>query len=187
MLCPCNKHVQKQAASLGFSPHDLPLPVCHCTDYLLQLPGDDEAPSFNQAIGPCSCGSGIKPCDNQTHIDTLCRFVEVYEGQHDYQTAIQYASSLIKMAPLAPEGYLTMARLVRLIGRSSTTKCKNNNNNENLANFLYIKGNHVIRSHGDPNGKHSKLSQVCNLRAFPTSTHKLILICCYRTSDLSSA
>ncbi|KAJ4396010.1 hypothetical protein N0V93_000226 [Gnomoniopsis smithogilvyi] len=149
LLCSCNKPLRASSKRLGISSKDIPLPICHCKDYL-SLPINDPDSSFTDkeailrlATRPCSCGSGIEPCHSASHIKALINIANVYVTQKIYNKAIQYASLAITLAPHLPEGYLRMVTVIR----QGSIKCTPDI--ASRCNWLDIQASHIVRTHGD--------------------------------------
>lgn len=112
--------------------------------------GDKQA-IYKLATKPCACGSGIVPCQSALHVEALDGMIAVSEAQKDYRQATKNTSLLITTAPHAPEGYLRLAKILRLQALSSRPKV----NVESQCAYILSQACMSVRSFG--NNKHEKL------------------------------
>lgn len=161
--------LRASSKKLGISSKDIPLPICHCKDYL-ELPVHDPESSFTDkdaiyklATRPCSCGSGLEPCNNAAHIKALINIASVFAAQKSYRKAIQYASLAITLAPHLPEGYLRMVTLIR----QGEVKCTPDA--ASRCNWIDTQASHTIRAYGD---KNHEMLKVCIANSFLPVTEK---------------
>lgn len=82
---------------------------------------DDKQAIYKLATKSCSCGSGIKSCDSQAHIDALNGMAAICGRRKAFKDAIKYSSLLILVAPYLPIGYLRLAKSLRLQDASEGT------------------------------------------------------------------
>lgn len=172
MLCGCNVGLRASSKKLGISSKDIPLPICHCKDYL-DLPVHDPESSFTDkyaifklATRPCSCGSGLEPCNNAAHIKALINIASVYAAQKSNRKAIQYASLAITLAPHLPEGYLRMVTVIR----QGEVKCTPDT--ASRCNWIDTQASHTIRAYGD---KNHEMLKVCPASSFLPAASKVRL------------
>lgn len=105
--------------ALDLSPKSVPLPTCHCKDFKAAANDDeDRLAMYNLAKKPCACGSGIRSCSSPVHIAALDGCAAVYEKMTMYDEAYKCATTLVMIAPEAPE--------VRSLRRRLLLECKSN-------------------------------------------------------------
>lgn len=111
---------------------------------------------YRLATKPCTCGSGVMPCQSSIHIVALDGMAAVCEAIKDYAKALQHASLLLIVAPHAPEGYLRMAKALRLKAQSNKSDAKSR------CLWIYSQASMSVRTFGDK--QHEKLK----VRILPT-------------------
>lgn len=147
---------------LGLPLNEIPLPVCHCKDFVsLATNGHDDnrLAMYAFARKDCTCGSGVVPCRLASHIDALNGMAAVCEALKDYDKAYQYASLLVIIAPHAPEGYLRVAKALRLKDPHNRFSTKSG------CLWIYQQAKNSVLTHGDP--EHEKLKVRASLPVRP--------------------
>lgn len=81
----------------------------------------DKQAIYKLAMKPCTCGSGVKSCRIQAHIDGLNGMAAICGRRKAYKDACKYASLLILIAPDTSTGYLRLAKSMRLQDASEGT------------------------------------------------------------------
>lgn len=118
---------------------------------------------YRLATKPCTCGSGVIPCQSPIHLTALDGMAAVCERMKDFAKALQYASLLVIVAPHAPEGYLRMAKALRLKAQSAKLDEKSR------CLWIYTQASVSVRTFGDKH--HEKLK----VRTLPTYSHAFTL------------
>ncbi|KAK7737908.1 hypothetical protein SLS53_006286 [Cytospora paraplurivora] len=114
---------------IGMDPKEILTPGCHCRDLnaLSLSPNPDKLAMYKLATKPCTCGSGMVACKVAHHIVAVDGIVACYYKLEDLDKAYAYASLHVILAPEAPEGYLRMAKTLRLMDTSQSpdtmTRC----------------------------------------------------------------
>ncbi|KUI58439.1 F-box/LRR-repeat protein 5 [Cytospora mali] len=151
LKCNCNRDLVVTAKKLGISLKEISIPTCHCKDLnaLSLTPNPDKLAMYNLASKPCTCGSGLVACKLPAHLGAIEGIAAAYDKLGIQEKAYQYASLYVIMAPNAPEGYLRMAKALRLMENSQssdiTTRCT----------WIYHQALESVRTYGNKN--HEKL------------------------------
>lgn len=139
------------AKKLGISLKEISIPTCHCKDLnaLSLAPNHDKLAMYNLATKPCTCGSGLVSCDLPAHLGAIEGIAAAYDKLQAHSKALQYASLYVVMAPHVPEGYLRMAKALRLMDtlQASDTKSR--------CTWIYHQALESVRTYGNKN--HEKL------------------------------
>lgn len=151
LKCRCNRDMVLTAKKLGISLKEISIPTCHCKDLnaLSLAPNPDKLAMYNLATKPCTCGSGLVPCALPAHLGAIEGIAAAYDKLQAHGKALKYASLYIIMAPLAPEGYLRMAKALRQMDTSRSS------NTDSRCTWLYHQAIKSVKSHG--NKDHEKL------------------------------
>ncbi|ROW13389.1 hypothetical protein VPNG_05433 [Cytospora leucostoma] len=80
----------------------------------------DKLAMYKLATKSCTCGSGMVACKVAHHIVAVDGIVACYYKLEDLDKAYVYASLHVILAPEAPEGYLRMAKALRLMDTSQS-------------------------------------------------------------------
>ncbi|ROV98631.1 hypothetical protein VSDG_04241 [Cytospora chrysosperma] len=120
--CSCNRDMVIAAKKMGISLKEISIPTCHCKDLnaLSMAANPDKLAMYNLATKPCTCGSGLVPCDLPAHLGAIEGVAAAYDKLQAHSKALKYASLYVIMAPHAPEGYLRMAKALRLMDTSQS-------------------------------------------------------------------
>ncbi|KAF3761074.1 hypothetical protein M406DRAFT_73518 [Cryphonectria parasitica EP155] len=128
---------------------------------------------YNLATKPCSCGSGVLRCTSRAHAEALDGLAAVCEAQKAYDKAYSYASLLVIVAPQAPEGYLRLAKALRLKDPSNGSATKSR------CSWIYSQAAQSVQSYGDASDE--KLKVLRNLlrkdiiRSLPIELQVMVL------------
>lgn len=153
LRCPCTRDVLVQSKKLGLSLKEIQISRCHCKDFeSLPIPGSHKLAMYTLAKRPCTCGSDVFHCNVPGHLDALEGVIATYEKLQVPVKARQHATLLIITSPRAPEGYLRLAKALRLcdIEQSPETMAR--------CRWIYRQAIHSVQTHG--NKDHQKL-KVC--------------------------
>ncbi|KAI3396568.1 hypothetical protein diail_12017 [Diaporthe ilicicola] len=156
LMCPCTRDVMVQANKLGLSLNEVSIPFCHCKDYLaLSLSGPSKLAMYKLAKKPCSCGSGLFHCNASAHLSALEGMTATYEKLDAPVKARQHAALLITVSPRAPEGFLRLAKALRL--------CDNEQSPDTVARcrWIYRQALDSVQTYG--NKDHNKLKVLISL------------------------
>lgn len=158
------------AKKLGISLKEISIPTCHCKDLnaLSMASNPDKLAMYNLAIKSCTCGSGLVSCDLPAHLGAIEGIAATYDKLQDHSKALKYASLYITMAPQLPEGYLRMAKALRLMDTSQSSDTKPR------CTWIYQQAIESVRTYGNKN--HEKLKVRFTSRyvsSWPTATHKV--------------
>lgn len=155
--CSCNRDMVITAKKMGISLKEISIPTCHCKDLnaLSMAPNPDKLAMYNLATKPCTCGSGLVPCDLPAHLGAIEGVAAAYDKLQAHNKALKYASLYVIMAPHAPEGYLRMAKALRLMdtSQSSDTNAR--------CVWIYHQALESVRTYG--NKHHEKLKILYSL------------------------
>lgn len=153
LRCPCTRDDLVQSKKLGLRLKDIQISCCHCKDFeSLPIPGSQKLAMYTLAKRPCTCGSGVFHCNVPSHLDALDGMIATYEKLEAPVKARQHATLLIITSPRAPEGYLRLAKALRL--------CDIEQSPETIARcrWIYRQAIQSVQAHG--NKDHHKL-KVC--------------------------
>lgn len=158
-----------QSKKLGLSLKEIPIPRCHCKDFeSLPIWGSHRLALYKMAKRPCTCGSGLFHCNSQGHLAALEGMIATYEKLDSPVKAREHASLLIIISPRAPEGYLRLAKALRLCDTAqspdTTARCR----------WIYRQAIESVQAYG--NKDHDKL-KVCSP---PHAVHSCLtlILCC---------
>ncbi|KAL1877896.1 hypothetical protein Daus18300_002249 [Diaporthe australafricana] len=145
-----------QARQLGLSLKEIPIPRCHCKDFeALSTSSTDRFAMYKLARKSCTCGSGLFHCDATGHLFALDGMIATYEKLSAPNKARQGAVLLITIHPSAPEGYLRLAKALRLCDTEQSpdtmTRCR----------WIYRQAIDSVRTYG--NKDHEKLKVLASL------------------------
>ncbi|KAJ9156140.1 hypothetical protein NKR23_g1350 [Pleurostoma richardsiae] len=111
-LCPCNKKTWVSAKKYNLPLSHLPLPVCHCRDFVLAAKSPDKTSVEKLVKEYCVCGSGITRCSAEDHCLALSLCSNIYEALKKFDAAYQYAILCVLTNPKSFQGYLLVARVL---------------------------------------------------------------------------
>lgn len=115
LRCPCTRDVLVQSKKMGLSLEDIQISRCQCKDFgSLPTLNSPKLSMYKIAKNPCVCGSGVSHCNVTSHLNALDGIIATYEKLDAPVKARQYATLLIITSPRAPEGYLRLAKALRL-------------------------------------------------------------------------
>ncbi|ROV92742.1 hypothetical protein VMCG_09031 [Cytospora schulzeri] len=173
--CSCNRDMVITAKKLGISLKEVSIPTCHCKDLnaLSLAPNPDRLAMYNLAIKHCTCGSGLVSCDLPAHLGAIEGIAAAYDKLQAHNKALKYASLYIIMAPHAPEGYLRMAKALRLMDTSQSS------NTTARCTWIYHQALESVKTYG--NKDHGKLKILYSLLrkdiivSLPTELQTMVL------------
>lgn len=160
--CKCNRDLVTAARRIGMDLEGILTPTCHCKDLnaLTLSPNPDKLAMYNLAVKPCTCGGSVVHCRLPGHTVAVDGIVACYYKLEDLDNAYAYASLLVILAPEAPEGYLRMAKALRLMDTSQSpdtiARCA----------WIYRQAIESVLTYG--NKAHKKLQ----VRLYPSPNHK---------------
>ena len=127
------------------NPKEMLFSTCHCKDFdaLSLAPNADKLAMYKLATKPCTCGSGMTPCKESAHIEAVEGIAASYDKLGAHDKAHQYASRQIIMAPNAPEGYLRLAKSMRLMDNPESPIIKAR------CAWIYRQASQSVRTYGD--------------------------------------
>jgi hypothetical protein len=147
-----------QSKKLGLSLNEIQISRCHCKDFeSLSTEASPKLAMYTLAKRPCTCGSDVFHCNVPGHASALDGIIATYEKLGAPAKARQYATLLIITCPRAPEGYLRLAKALRLChpeqspdspDTGTTARCR----------WIYRQAIQSVQAHGDRD--HPKL-KVC--------------------------
>ncbi|POS80030.1 hypothetical protein DHEL01_v201576 [Diaporthe helianthi] len=131
LRCPCTQDVLVQSKKLGLSLKEIQISRCHCKDFESVLASNSNPPQlfmYKLAKRPCTCGSDVFHCNVPSHLNALNGIIATYEKLESPAKARQYATLFIITCPRAPEGYLRLAKALRLSDKEKSpdtiTRCR---------------------------------------------------------------
>lgn len=153
LRCPCTRDVMVQSKKLGLSLKEIQISRCHCKDFeSLSTSNSPKLAMYTLAKRACTCGSDVFHCNVPCHLNALDGVIATYEKLEAPVKARQYATLLIITSPRAPEGYLRLAKALRLCDTEQSpetiTRCR----------WIYRQATQSVQTHGDKD--HPKL-KVC--------------------------
>lgn len=155
LKCNCNKDLVVTARKLDIGLKHISIPTCLCRDLdlLSRAPNPDKLAMYNLATKPCSCGSGLATCSLPAHLGAIEGISASYDKLQEYEEAYKFAALHVIMAPHSPEGYLRMAKALRMMDPSKTS------DTDARCTWIYYQALQSVRTYGDRN--HEKL-KVCS-------------------------
>lgn len=129
LRCPCTRDVFLQSKKLGLSLKEIQISRCHCKDFeSLLATNPPKLYMYRLAKRPCTCGSDVFHCNVTSHLHALDGIIATYEKLEAPAKARQYATLFIITCPRAPEGYLRLAKALRLCDTEQSpdtiTRCR---------------------------------------------------------------
>lgn len=142
-----------QSKKMGLSLKEIQISRCHCKDFeSLPTLNSPKLAMYRLAKRACTCGSDVFHCNVPSHLNALDGIIATYEKLEAPVKARQYAILLIITSPRFPEGYLRLAKALRL--------CDAEQSPETMARcrWIYRQATQSVQTHGDKD--HPKL-KVC--------------------------
>lgn len=154
LRCPCTRDVLVQSKKMGLSLRDIQISRCHCKDFeSLPTVNSPKLAMYTLAKRACTCGSDVFHCNAPSHLNALDGIIATYEKLEASVRARQYATLLIITSPRSPEGYLRLAKALRLRDTEQSpetiARCR----------WIYRQAIQSVQAHG--NQDHTKLKKVC--------------------------
>lgn len=139
---------------MGLSLKEIQISRCHCKDFeSLPTVNSPKLAMYTLAKRSCTCGSDVFHCNAPSHLNALDGIIATYEKLEAPVKARQYATLLIITSPRSPEGYLRLAKALRLRDTAQSpetiTRCR----------WIYRQAIQSVQAHG--NQDHTKLKKVC--------------------------
>jgi hypothetical protein len=150
LRCPCTRDVLVQSKKMGLSLKQIQISHCHCKVFgSLSTSHSPKLAMYTLAKRTCTCGSGVFHCNVPSHLNALDGIIATYEKLGAPAKARQYATLFIITSPRAPEGYLRLAKALRL--------CDTEHSPETIARcrWIYRQAIQSVRTYG--NKDHPKL------------------------------
>ncbi|KAI7788125.1 hypothetical protein LA080_012189 [Diaporthe eres] len=156
LRCPCTRDVMVQSKKLGLNLKEIQISRCHCKDFeSLSTSNSPKLAMYTLAKRACTCGSDVFHCNVPCHLNALDGVIATYEKLEAPVKARQYATLLIITSPRAPEGYLRLAKALRLGDTEQSpetiTRCR----------WIYRQATQSVQTHGDKD--HPKLKIMADL------------------------
>lgn len=153
LRCPCTRDVLVQSKKMGLSLKEIQISRCHCKDFESLPPlGSPRLAMYTLAKSACTCGSDVFHCNVASHLNALDGMIATYEKLEAPVKARQHATLLVITSPRVPEGYLRLAKALRMCDTEQSsetiTRCR----------WIYRQAMQSVQTYG--NKDHPKL-KVC--------------------------
>lgn len=165
LRCTCTRDVLVQSKKMGLSLKEIQISRCHCKDFESLPPlGSPRLAMYTLAKRACTCGSDVFHCNVASHLNALDGMIATYEKLEAPVKARQHATLLVITSPRAPEGYLRLAKALRMCDTEQSpetiTRCR----------WIYRQAVQSVQTYG--NRDHPKL-KVCwpSCTSHPSSFH----------------
>lgn len=154
LRCPCTRDVLVQSRKLGLNLKEIQISRCHCKDFeSLPISNSPRLAMYTLAKRQCTCGSDVFHCNVPSHLHALDGMIAAYEKLGAPTKARQYATLFIITSPRAPEGYLRLAKALRL--------CDSKQSPETIAScrWIYRQAIQSVQTYGNKDDPKLKVCQ----------------------------
>lgn len=154
LRCPCTRDVLVQSKKMGLSLKEIQISRCHCKNFeSLSTSVSPKLAMYTLAKRACTCGSDVFHCNVLAHLNALDGIIATYEKLEAPVKARQYATLFIITSPRAPEGYLRLAKALRM--------CDTEQSPDTMARcrWIYRQAIQSVQTYG--NKDHPKLKVCC--------------------------
>lgn len=182
LRCPCTRDVLVQSKKLGLSLKEIQISRCHCKDFESLLASDPpKLFMYKLAKRPCTCGSDVFHCNVTSHLNALDGIIATYEKLEVPAKARQYAILFIITCPRAPEGYLRLAKALRLGDTQQSpdtiARCRR----------IYRQAIQSVQEYGSKDNPKLKVCRPFQLLHFPSIAFTILSAYSHKAAYISSS